>query len=67
MKHDIGNIFKPTHSKAETQSDRTTREVRSIVSEEAALRKAKNERLRAARLARDADEPAPAIEKPRKR
>jgi hypothetical protein len=55
MKESFGNVFKAASPKAETQSERTTREVRSIVSEEAALRKAKSERLRAARLARDAD------------
>ncbi|MBP0574699.1 hypothetical protein J8J27_28725, partial [Mycobacterium tuberculosis] len=50
-------------SKLETKSDATTRAARAIIDLEVAAREAKTERLRAARLARDAA--AAPSEKPR--
>nr|WP_319948620.1 hypothetical protein [uncultured Shimia sp.] len=43
--------------KAETQMDKTTRIVRKMVEEEAELRQIKNDRLRNARLEREAHTP----------
>ena len=57
-------IFKPTPSRTEAKSDATTRAAREIIDSEAAARIAKTERLRAARLAREAVEtPKPAPKK----
>jgi hypothetical protein len=49
-------VFKPTPSRIEAKSDATTAVARKIVETDAAARVAKTERLRAARLAREANE-----------
>nr|WP_323779515.1 hypothetical protein [Amylibacter sp.] len=51
------SVFKAHSQIVETPQDKTTRIVREIVKEEAELRKAKNGRLRNARLKRKADLP----------
>lgn len=51
------NVFKTQTPKAETAMDKTTRIVRKIVEEEAELRQAKIDRLRTARLEREANTP----------
>lgn len=48
------SVFKPQTPKAETSLDKTTRIVRNMAEEEAEQRKAKNDRLRNARLEREA-------------
>jgi hypothetical protein len=54
------DVFKPNLSRQETKSDMTTKVAQQIIDSEATARAAKTERLRAARLARDADaEPQP--------
>lgn len=55
--------FKPKQSRLELKSDAITISVRKIVESETAARNAKTERLRAARLARDAKEPVKAKKK----
>ncbi|MDR7034465.1 hypothetical protein [Mesorhizobium sp. BE184] len=52
-------IFKPKPTTAEAKGDATTRAARTIIGSEVALRDAKTERLRKARLAQEALEPAP--------
>jgi hypothetical protein len=53
------SLFKPKLSQSELKVDATTRAARAIISEEANARDVKTERLRAARLAREAtEEPA---------
>ena len=49
-----GGIFQSPKSKLEVKADATTRAVRQIIAQESAENAAKTERLRAARLARDA-------------
>lgn len=49
------SLFKPQGPKVETALDKTTRIVRKMAEEEAELRQAKNNRLRNARLERDAN------------
>lgn len=57
-------LFKSAPPKDDANVDATTKAVRAIVDEEAAARIAKTERLRAARLAREAIEhPATSIKK----
>ncbi len=51
------SVFKAQGSKAETPMDKTTRIVRKMVEEEAEHRQAKNDRLRNARLEREANTP----------
>lgn len=51
------SLFKTEAPKAETQMDKTTRIVRKMVEEEAEQRQAKNDRLRNARLEREANTP----------
>ncbi len=51
------SVFKVQGSKAETSLDKTTRIVRKMVAEEAEQRQAKNDRLRNARLEREANTP----------
>jgi len=51
------SVFKTQVPKAETQMDKTTRIVRKMVEEEAELRQAKIDRLRNARLEREANTP----------
>lgn len=46
--------FKPKPTSTEAKSDATTRIARSIIEDEAALREAKTQKLRRARLAREA-------------
>lgn len=50
-----GGPFGPKLSALEQKVDATTRTVREIAHEEATARKAKTDRLRAARLAREAE------------
>ena len=52
------NLFKAQPRKAETQMDKTTRVVRKMVDEEAEHRQVKMDRLRNARLEREAHTPA---------
>ncbi|PWJ78346.1 hypothetical protein C7441_11611 [Pseudaminobacter salicylatoxidans] len=49
-------IFKPRPTASETKGDMTTRAAREIVERERAVRDAKSERLRLARLAQEQDE-----------
>jgi hypothetical protein len=57
-KYEIG-VFKPTNSRADTKIDTTTRIAREIIDHTNAARMAKTERLRAVRLAREAEAEAP--------
>lgn len=61
----IDAVFRPKPSKQETKADEITRTVRAIMNAEAAKRDTKTERLRAARLARDAQMPVAPIKKTR--
>jgi hypothetical protein len=65
---DVG-IFKPKPSPTEGKGDATTRAARVIIDNEAAATAAKTERLRAARLAREAIAEPVAVprKEPRKR
>lgn len=54
---------RPPLSRAEAKGDATTRAAREIIESEAAARAAKTERLRAERLAREAEAPAPVAKK----
>ena len=47
-------VFKPKPTAIETRHDATNRAARQIIGSEASAREAKTERLKAARLARDA-------------
>ena len=49
-------LFKQTRPKAETKAEITDRTVRAILDDEAAKRRAKTEKLRAARLAMEAED-----------
>ena len=51
------NLFKPQDQRAETPMDKTTRIVRKMTEEQAEKRQAKNDRLRRARLEREANTP----------
>ncbi len=51
-------LFKPVPSRTEAKTDTTSRVARQIQDLEAKERAAKTERLRAARLAQEADAPA---------
>ncbi|WP_299729354.1 hypothetical protein [uncultured Tateyamaria sp.] len=51
------SVFKAQGPKSETPLDKTTRIVRKMVEEEAEQRQAKNDRLRNARLEREAKTP----------
>jgi hypothetical protein len=51
------SVFKTQVPKAETPMDKTTRIVRKMVEEEAELRQTKIDRLRNARLEREANTP----------
>lgn len=55
-------VFKPKPSQAELRVDATTRAAQAIMHEETSARDAKTERLRAARLAREATE-GPQVQK----
>lgn len=50
----INAVFQSKSSKQEAKADATTRLVRAIIDNEASVREAKTERLRAARLAQEA-------------
>lgn len=52
-------LFKRPASKAESKADSTNRAAREIISGEAAKREAKTARLREARMALEAAQPAP--------
>jgi hypothetical protein len=47
------NLFKPSKSRSETKADITDNAARAIIETEAAKRREKSERLRAARLAHE--------------
>ena len=49
-------LFKPARSKAETKAEITDRTVREILDDEVAKRRAKTAKLRAARLAKEAED-----------
>ncbi len=51
------SVFKAQTPKAEPQMDKTNRVVRKMVDDEAEQRKVKNDRLRNARLEREANTP----------
>ena len=57
------NLFKPTPQRSENKADVTTRAARSILIAETAIREAKTERLRKARLAHETTEPPVAPKK----
>jgi hypothetical protein len=59
-------IFKPKLTRTEAKGDATTRAAREIIHAEAAAEAKKTARLRAARLAQEAQQPAP-VEKKRTR
>lgn len=59
-------VFKPTVSKSEAKADTTNRIALEIIHAEAAKRDAKTERLREARIAREAAESDPAPKKRKK-
>jgi|GEM_PF-1168942 len=71
MKQSLANaVFKPTPSRSETKSDTTDRAAREIIASEAAAMQAKTAKLRAERLAREAEEaanPPPVAETPVKK
>ncbi|BCM18908.1 hypothetical protein [Mesorhizobium sp. J8] len=58
------SLFKPVPSRTEAKTDMTSRVARQIMDLEATAREAKTKRLRAARLAQEADAPKPAPKKP---
>jgi len=60
-------VFKPAASRPEEKGDATTRAARDIMDGEAAARDAKTERLRTARLAKEAMEPVPVVKKTAKK
>ena len=57
MKMRAENLFKPADARGQAKGERTNDAARSIIRTETAQRNAKTERLRAARLAREAAEP----------
>lgn len=61
----IDAVFRPKLNKQEAKADEITRNVRAIMNAEVTKRDSKTERLRAARLARDAQMPAAPIKKMR--
>ncbi len=56
------SVFKANESKPETPMDKTTRIARKLVDDEAEQRQAKMNRLRSARLEREANTPPQATE-----
>lgn len=54
----IDAVFRPRLNKQEAKADEITRNVRAILNAESTKRDTKTERLRAARLARDAQTPS---------
>jgi hypothetical protein len=67
MKDIPAGVFKPKPTSGEAKSDTTTKVARQILDGERAAREAKTERLRLARLAKEAAEPVIAPPKPRAR
>ncbi len=61
----INAVFQPKLNKQEVKADEITRNVRAIMNAEAAKRDTKTERLRMARLARDAQMPVAPVKKMR--
>jgi len=61
----IDAVFQPKLNKQEAKADEITRNVRAIMNAESAKRDLKTERLRAARLARDAQMPVAPVKKAR--
>ena len=59
----IAAIFRPKLSKQEVKADEVTRNVRVILDAEVTKRVSKTERLRSARMARDAQTPAAPVKK----
>lgn len=59
----IDAVFRPKLNKQEAKADEITRNVRAIMDAEVAKRDTKTERLRSARLARDAQMPAAPVKK----
>lgn len=57
------NFFKPTPQRSENKADVTTKAALSILIAETAIREAKTERLRKARLAHETTEPPVAPKK----
>lgn len=55
-------VFTPKPNRAETRADITSRIAREIIDQEVLARDAKTDRLRAARLAREAEEAAVACQ-----
>jgi hypothetical protein len=53
------SLFRPKLSTSERKGDATTRAAQAIIDQEVGAREAKTERLRAARLAREATESPP--------
>jgi len=67
MKQVPTGLFKPNSTRTEAKADTTDKAARQIIDAEAAKRAAKTEKLRAARLAQEADAPAPAPTKARRK
>ncbi|TYR37153.1 hypothetical protein FY036_00335 [Mesorhizobium microcysteis] len=61
----IDAVFRPKLNKQEVKADEITRNVRAIMSAEVTTRDSKTERLRALRLARDAQMPSAPAKKVR--
>lgn len=62
----VGATLGLRNSKQELKSDATTRAVRTIIDSETAKREAKTQKLREARLAKEAAEPVVAPVKPKR-
>ena len=60
-------VFKPALTRIESRQDATTRAAMAIIASESAAVDAKTDRLRAARLAHEAQNPAPAKTTKRRR
>lgn len=58
------NLFRPVPSKAETKSEITDKSVRAMIESDVKARNAKTARLKEARLAMEAAQPAPAPAEP---
>lgn len=68
MDQAINAVFQPKASRQEAKADATTRVAREIIDREVTAREAKTERLRAARLAREAAaEPVATTKRPRRK
>lgn len=60
-------VFMPASSRIEAKSDATTRAAKEIIQSELSARIAKTERLRLARLAREAEQIDPVVKTVRKK